>query len=101
MLVNEDGDALARVAEALEDLAEELGPRIELLELLVERIVPVLGDQEGAVHSELPGAKRQGIGDRRTQADAVLLRLGQAEVVGRSLGEVHAGNSEGRTMEPF
>ena len=95
VLVDEDRDAPARRPEDVEHLAEEPPAGVELLELLVERVVAVLGDQQHAVDRELAGAQGQRIGDRRAEPDAVLRRLGPAQVgrVGDLLDE-QAGDLE-------
>ena len=80
MLVDEDRHRAARGPEDVEHLAEVPAPRVELLELLVVGILAVLGDQQDGVDGQLAGAERQGVGDRRAEADPMPLGLGTAQV---------------------
>ena len=57
VLVDEHRHAPPRGPEDVEDLAEVLAAGVELLELGVERVVAVLGDQQDGVDRELAGAR--------------------------------------------
>ena len=56
----------------VEHLAEVLPAGIELLELGVERIIAVLGDQRARRRPRACRAQGEGVGDRRAQPHAVL-----------------------------
>ena len=73
MLVVEDGDAAAARLEDLDDLLEELIPRIERLPLVVLRIVPMLADDDDAIDGELRGPQGQRLGDGRHDRHAMPL----------------------------
>ena len=90
------GTGAARGADDVEHLAEVTPAGVELLELGVERVIAVLGDQQHGVDGELAGAQGQRIGDRRAQPHAMLPCLGPAQVggLGRLL-DVQAGDLEG------
>jgi hypothetical protein len=81
VLVVEYRHGLAGSAKHVNDLLEEFEPRVELLALRVVPVVAVLRDDEDTVHGQLPRAERQGLGDGRAVADAVVLRDPLAQVL--------------------
>src|SRR5262249_56262767 len=64
VLVVEDRNALARPAEDLDDLGQELVARIEDLSLVVAAVVAVFADQQDALNGEPVAALRQSVGNR-------------------------------------
>ncbi len=57
VLVVEDGNAVAALLEDVDDLGEELVPRIERLPLFIARIIAVFADQQDAVDGEFSGSQ--------------------------------------------
>ena len=100
MLIIEDGHGAAGGAEDVGDRAIHLPSRVELLELVVERIIAVLADQEDRVHRELSGPERERVGDRRGEPDVVPLCLVATKIgLVRGLLDEEARHVAGRVVE--
>ena len=65
MLIVEHWDASAALFENVDNLLEELVPRIQRLALLVFRILPVFGDEQHAVYSKVAASQGERFRDRR------------------------------------
>ena len=53
---------------------------IEFLQLLVEGILAMLGDQQNAVDGELAGAQGEGVGNRGAQTDVFRRGVSPAQI---------------------
>src|SRR5690349_3423628 len=63
VLVVEDGDDAAVLAECAEDLAQESAPGVEVLAERVPRVLAVLGDADDAIDGDRVRAGGQGLLD--------------------------------------
>ena len=99
MLVVEDGHDAAGLPEDADHLVEQLAPGIELLPLFVQRIGPVLPDDDHAIDRQrVPSAAERGR-DGRIERNVVLLRGGDTDVVGGDLLEVDGDDVAARRLE--
>ena len=100
VLVVEDGDRSAVLLEDLHDLLEEFVAGIECLPQFVDRILPVLADQEHPIHVQLVPAAAQRFGDGGVEGEAEFLRAGAAQVILRELVHVGRYQLEGGPVPP-
>jgi hypothetical protein len=88
MLVVEDRHRAAVLPEHVHDLSEELVARVLLLADGVDRVVPVLPDDQHGVDGQPVAAAPQRPGDRRINPEAELLGSPPAQVSVRRLIDV-------------
>src|SRR2546423_605518 len=90
MLVDENRNGPAGLAEDIDRCIEEPLPRVEVLQLLVLRVIPMFPDDQNAVDGELAGPQGQRVLDGWGQPERVPLGESLADVVLGELVDVHA-----------
>ena len=102
MFIDEDRYGPPRGAADVEDLAEELATRVQLLKLLVVGIITVLGDQQDRIDRKCARAQRKSVGDCWAETDAMPAGHGPAEIGGGGhLLDEQACNLQRRLVQPF
>ena len=72
MLVVEDRNRAAVVAEDVDDLREEFGSRVELLALGIGRVLAVFGDHHHAVDGQSLATAAEGVGNGLVESETEL-----------------------------
>ena len=79
----------ARGVNDVEHLADVVPAGIELLQLGVERVIAVFGDQRHSVHHELAAAQGERIGDRGTLSPPCFLALARPRSVASGVCSIY------------
>src|SRR5438105_2566715 len=98
MFVVENRTRLTSVFEDFDNFLKPLISGIALLPFFINRIIPMLGDDDDSVDGEFGGAQRQRIGNRRNTFQAVFGNSLPGQIAFWELIDVNRSNIEARHL---